>query len=140
MKRKMIFLRRGGIVPFENFFTHMETSPFPMKCCKFWHMLGTPGHGAVRVPLACHIYCDTGQPFIMVIISEDPWYSYLLPSVWQWSCQYLFSRLRSAAAGIRTPSLPFAGRKKGNRKTKSDSNSTFLLNRRYLTKSFAIFN
>ena len=30
--------------------------------------------------LACHIYCDTGHPFIMVI-SEDPWHSPLLPSV-----------------------------------------------------------
>ena len=29
--------------------------------------------------LACHTYCDTGHPFIM-IISEDPWHSHLLPS------------------------------------------------------------
>ena len=39
--------------------------------------------------LTCHTYCDTGLPFIMVI-SEDPWHSHLLPSVWQWSCHYLF--------------------------------------------------
>ena len=52
--------------------------------------------------LACHTYCDTGHPFIMVI-SEDPWHSHLLLSVWQWSCHYLFLRLRSVAAGIRTP-------------------------------------
>ena len=39
--------------------------------------------------LACHTYCDTEHPFIMVI-SEDAWHSHLLPSVWQWSCQYLF--------------------------------------------------
>ena len=38
--------------------------------------------------LTCHTYCDTGQPFIM-IISEDPWHSHLLPSVWQWRCHYL---------------------------------------------------
>ena len=30
--------------------------------------------------LACQTYCDTGLPFIMVI-SEDPWHSNLLPSV-----------------------------------------------------------
>ena len=30
--------------------------------------------------LACHTYCDTGHPFIMVI-SENPWHSHLLPSV-----------------------------------------------------------
>ena len=57
--------------------------------------------------LACNTYCDTGHPLIMVI-SEDPWHSHLLPSVWQWSCHYLFLRLRSVAAGIGTPNLPFA--------------------------------
>ena len=49
--------------------------------------------------LTCHTHCDTGLPFIMVI-SEDPWHSHLLPSVWQWS--YLFLRLRSVATGDRT--------------------------------------
>ena len=34
--------------------------------------------------LACHIYYDTGHPFIMVI-SQDPWHSQPLPSVGQWS-------------------------------------------------------
>ena len=43
--------------------------------------------------LTCHTYCDKGLPFIMVI-SEDPWHSQLMPSVWQWSCHYLFLRLR----------------------------------------------
>ena len=59
--------------------------------------------------LACHTYCDTGHPFIMVI-SEYPWHSYLLPGVWQWSCHYLFLRHRSVAAGIRTLNLPHAMR------------------------------
>ena len=45
--------------------------------------------------------------FIMVI-SEEPWHSYLLPRVWQWSCHYLFLRHRYVAAGIRTISLPHA--------------------------------
>ena len=31
--------------------------------------------------LACHTYCGTVHPFIMVI-SEDPWHSHLLSSVW----------------------------------------------------------
>ena len=30
--------------------------------------------------LTSHTYCDTGHPFIMVI-SDDPWHSHLLPSV-----------------------------------------------------------
>ena len=39
--------------------------------------------------LACHTYCDTGHPFI-IVISEDPRHSHLLPSVKQWSCHYLY--------------------------------------------------
>ena len=50
------------------------------------------------------------HPFIMVI-SEDPWHSLLMPSVWQLSCHYLFLRLRSFAAGIPTPHLPLAGQR-----------------------------
>ena len=34
--------------------------------------------------LKCHTFCDTGKPFI-VVISEDPWHSHLLPSIWQCS-------------------------------------------------------
>ena len=59
--------------------------------------------------LACHIYCNIGYPFVMVI-SEDPCHSNLLPSVYQWSCQYLFIRLRYVADGIRTHNLPLARR------------------------------
>ena len=33
-------------------------------------------------------------------IFEDPWHSQMLPSVWQWSCHYLFLRLRSVATVI----------------------------------------
>ena len=58
--------------------------------------------------LACHTYRDTGNSFIMVI-SEDPWYSHLLPILKQWSCHYLFLWRRSVAAGIRTANLPLAG-------------------------------
>ena len=53
-----------------------------------------------------HLYCDTGHPFIMVI-SEDPWHSHLLPGVKYWSCRYLFlwQRLKSVATGIQTHNL-----------------------------------
>ena len=57
--------------------------------------------------LACQTYCETGHPFIMVI-SEDPWHSHLMQSVKRWNCHYLFLRLRSVAAGIRTTDLPLA--------------------------------
>ena len=48
-------------------------------------------------PLACHTF----YPFIMVIC-EDPWHSHLMPSVWQWSCHYLFLRFWSVATGYQT--------------------------------------
>ena len=38
--------------------------------------------------LTCHTSCNMGQPFI--IISEDLCLSYLFPSVWLWSCRWLF--------------------------------------------------
>ena len=57
---------------------------------------------------AFHTYCDTGHPFIMVI-SEDPWHSHVMPRVFQWSYHYLFYRIWSVAAGIRTLNLPLAG-------------------------------
>ena len=49
--------------------------------------------------LTRHTYCDTGLPFTMYIF-EDPWHSQMLPSVWQWSCHYLFLRLGSVATVI----------------------------------------
>ena len=45
-----------------------------------------------------------------MVIYEDQWHSHQLPSVWQWSYHFLFLRLRSFAAGIRTPNLPLARR------------------------------
>ena len=44
-----LFVCLGFFVPLEKFFTHMEISPWPVKGCKSWHMLGTHGHWAVRV-------------------------------------------------------------------------------------------
>ena len=35
--------------------------------------------------LACHTYCDTIHPFIMVTL-DDSWPSHRLPSVFHWSC------------------------------------------------------
>ena len=52
--------------------------------------------------IVCHTYCYTGHPFIIL------WPSHLLPSVWQWSCHYIYLRLRSVTAGIRTPNLLYA--------------------------------
>ena len=59
--------------------------------------------------VACHTYCDTEHPFIM-LISEDPWHSHLMPSVCQWNYHYLFLRFMSVAVRIRTPNLLLARR------------------------------
>ena len=80
-----------------------------VKGWQFWPMLSTYDHWAVRVFLACYIDCDTVHSFYIMIIPEYPWHSHLLTSVWQWICHYLYLRLRTIAAGIRTPNLPLAG-------------------------------
>ena len=38
----------GVFRPTREFFTHLETSPLPVKGCKFWPMVGTYDHWAVR--------------------------------------------------------------------------------------------
>ena len=50
-----------------EFFTNIETSPLLVKGCKFGHSWPLSSEGS----LACHTYCDTGHPCILVI-SEDP--------------------------------------------------------------------
>ena len=39
----VLFVCLGFFVPLEEFFTHMETSPLPVKGCKLWPVLGTDG-------------------------------------------------------------------------------------------------
>ena len=67
----VVGLLDGVYRPTREFFTHMETSPLPVKRCKFLtyarHLWPLSNEGS----LMCHIHCDTGLPFIMVI-SEDP--------------------------------------------------------------------
>ena len=68
-----LFVRLFGVLrPTREFFTHMETSPLPVKGCKFWprHIWPLSSDGS----LACHTYCDKGHPFIMVISDTNTWY------------------------------------------------------------------
>ena len=83
--------------PTRECFTHVKTSPLPVKNDKFGNLCSAL---ISKGSLVCYTYCDKEHPFIMAI-SEDPWHSHLLPSFWQWSCHYLFLRFRSVAAGIR---------------------------------------
>ena len=98
----------GFFVPFEReFFTDMgstitsEGLQILTNARHLWSL-------SSDCSLACHTYFDTGHPFIM-FISKDMCHSHPFPNIWQWSCYYLFLRLRSVAAGIRTPYLPLAG-------------------------------
>ena len=98
----------GGFVPIENFSLmwrrhHADEGLQILTYTRHLRPLSTEGI------LACPTYCSTGHPFKMVI-SENPWHSYLLPSVWQWSCHDQFLWLGSVTAGIRTPNLPLVGR------------------------------
>ena len=58
-----------GFRPTGGFFTHSETSSKPVKGCKCWPVLGTNGHWVLSSEgsLACHTYCDTEHPFIIVV-------------------------------------------------------------------------
>ena len=58
--------------PTREVFTYMETSPLPVKGCKFWPMLVTYSHWAVRVFSVPHLLW-----YGMMIISEDLWHSHL---------------------------------------------------------------
>ena len=82
----------GIFRPIRELFTQMETSPLPVRG---WHSWQLSSEGSS----VCHTYCDTEHPFIMVI-SEDPWHSHLLPSVYQWNCHFQFLRLMSVADGF----------------------------------------
>ena len=86
-----------------RFFTHMETSPLPVKGLKFWPILRTLPLSR-EGSLACHTYCINRAS----IYNGHFWGSVTLtpvPVVWHWSCHFLFLRLRSVAAGIQTPNL-----------------------------------
>ena len=99
----------GVFRPTREFFTQMETSLIPVKGCKFCPMFGIHCFWTVRISWACHTFCDT-EHLLIIVISEDPWHSHLLPSVWPWRCHYLLLRLIAVAAGIRKPNLPLARR------------------------------
>ena len=54
---------------------------------KAWHSWPMSNEGC----LACQIYCDTGQLYMMAKYEE--WHLHLLLGISQWSCHFLFLRL-----------------------------------------------
>ena len=98
IKHYSVCLLFGVYRPSREFFTHMETSQFSVKGCKFWHMLSI---------LAFHTYCCTG-----IRLQWSPPRTCDNHTYWvfeQWSCHYLFSWLGYVAASIRTPNFLLAG-------------------------------
>ena len=87
------------------FFTDMETSPLPMKGCKFWTMLGTYEQwGFFNVPHLLWHESSVYNGHLWGLVTLTP-----IAELVTVPCHYLFS-LRSVAAGIRTPNLPLAGK------------------------------
>ena len=64
----------GVFLPTRVFFTHLETSPLPMKGFKFWHTRHSWPFRS-EGSLTCHTYCDTSLP--SVVISEGLWHPHI---------------------------------------------------------------
>ena len=73
-----VFLAFDFFVPLENFhsFGNVTIAGEGLQILTYARHLWLLSSEA---SLACHTYCDKGHPFIMVI-SEDPWNSHLMPS------------------------------------------------------------
>ena len=96
----------GWFSSHSRFFFHMETSPLPVKGCKVWPRLRVIEQwGFSSVPYLLWHGASVYKGHLRGPVTLN-----LLPSVWQWNCRYLLLRLRSVAAGIRTPNLPLVGR------------------------------
>ena len=98
--------------PTREFFTHLETSPLPVKGWKFWPILGTYCHWAVRglwratptVTWDICLECSTPR-------TRDT--GTCCRALGQWSCHYmyLFIRYRSVATGGWTPISSMRGKR-----------------------------
>ena len=105
---EFVFFCLEFFVPFEIFFHSFgdvtiacEGMQILTYARRFW-LLSSEGS------LACHTYCNTRHPFIMVVFG-DPWHSHLMAIIISGAITTCFNDL-SVAAAIRTPNLPLAGR------------------------------
>ena len=86
-----------------EFFTHKETSPLPVKVCKDLVCSALMAIEQWGFFSMSHLLWH-GHPFIMVI-SEDPWQSHLMPSIEQWSCHFLFKQLGLSRPEFKHPTF-----------------------------------
>ena len=96
-----VFVCFGFIVPLENFSLTWRSHHYWWSTANVLPMLGTHGQWAVRVlyrvtPTGASV--ENGHLWGPVTLT-------LMPSFWQWNCQYLFLRLRSVAAGLEHPTF-----------------------------------
>ena len=98
----------GEFVLFEYFFTHLETSSLPMKSCKFWPLVGSYGLWAVKVLHTPHLLGHRTSVYNSHLRGPETLTPIAEPLAV--AAHYLFLRLRSVAAGIRTPNFSPAGR------------------------------
>ena len=85
----------GIFVPPENFSLTWRRHQYRWRIFKFWHTLCTHGHWAVRVPSVSNLLWHP----LNIVISQD---THTVAERLKWSWNYLFLRLRSVTAGIRT--------------------------------------
>ena len=75
------------------------------KSFKFWPVLGAHTHWAVKVLNRASSTLTRAS-----VYNGNFRGPYTLTPIHQWSCHYLFLRLRFVAVGIQTPNLPLARR------------------------------
>ena len=95
----VLFACLGFIVPLENFALIWRCHHYRWRAANFdlcSALMAIDQWGFFSVP---HLLRH--RVSVYNVISKDPWHSYLLLSVQQWSCHYLFLRLRFVAFYLR---------------------------------------
>ena len=89
------------LVPFENFSLIWIRYHYQWRATRFDQctaLITIEQWGFFSVP---HLLWH--ETSVHTVISEDPWLSHLLSSVWQFRCHYLFYRITIVATGDQTP-------------------------------------
>ena len=88
-----------------NFASHSDGDvTFNGDGIDIWPILGTHAHLAWGLFSMQHLLWY--RTSLIMVISEYTWHSHLVPSVWQWSCHYLFYDL--VCSGLDTNTQPSA--------------------------------
>ena len=126
--QSIIFVCLVFIVPLENLSLiwrrhnyRRRTANFDL-CSTLWS-LSSEGY-LLWVCLWLFMKLDDYHPFI-IVISEDPWHSHLLPSVWKRSCLYLFYDLGLTQLGFEHPTCRLRGQRSNPLRHRRGNNSKY---------------